>query len=140
MDDVTEELGLISCCAMDHLDSPRGEPFDRFTELAVAAFSVLSPLVSRIDAERQWFKSHHGLCGHETPLSQPCFAYTIESDLLFLVTDNLIASLCAANALVPDSPHIRFYACHPTYNSGQRPVGTFCIIDTAQQFSGRSLQ
>ncbi|MFP3442648.1 GGDEF domain-containing protein, partial [Pantoea sp. SIMBA_133] len=48
------------------LDTPADEAFDRITQLACGLFDLPIALVSLVDAERQWFKSHQGLTTSET--------------------------------------------------------------------------
>ncbi|GAA3910529.1 hypothetical protein GCM10022228_21880 [Halomonas cibimaris] len=46
---------------LDILDTPAAEGFDRLTELARDIFDVPIALISLVDENRQWFKSHPGL-------------------------------------------------------------------------------
>ena len=43
------------------LDTEPEARFDRYTEVACSTFDVPIALVTLVDAERQWFKSHHGI-------------------------------------------------------------------------------
>ncbi len=43
------------------LDTPQDGAFDRITSLASRLFSVPIAIVSVVDQDRIWFKSHHGL-------------------------------------------------------------------------------
>src|SRR5262249_40241416 len=62
-----EDARLAALRDLRILDTPPEERFDRLTRLAAAAFDVPIVMVSLIDAERQWFKSYHGLAFRETP-------------------------------------------------------------------------
>ena len=53
--------------ALDILDTPAEERFDRFTRIATSALDMPISLVSLIDRNRQWFKSQVGLDLCETP-------------------------------------------------------------------------
>ncbi len=53
--------------ALDVLDVPPEERFDRVTRLANKMFEVPIALVSLVDADRQWFKSTVGLDATESP-------------------------------------------------------------------------
>ncbi|NWO07858.1 MAG: hypothetical protein HLX50_19815 [Alteromonadaceae bacterium] len=55
--------------ALDVLDTPPEERFDRITRLAKSIFGTPVALVSLLDRERQWFKSNQWLAVNETPRS-----------------------------------------------------------------------
>ncbi len=125
-----EEQRVASLCALDILDTPPEQRFDRFTAIAAAAFSVPISLVSLIDADRQWFKSRFGLDAPETPRSSAFCSHAIETVDTFVVPDALLDARFADNPLVVGAPHIRFYAGSPIYSHSGDPLGTLCIIDT----------
>ena len=43
------------------LDTPSDGTFDRITAIAAHLFSVPISIISLVDRDRIWFKSHHGL-------------------------------------------------------------------------------
>src|ERR1700738_4208441 len=45
----------------DILDTPPDGSFDRITAIAARLFSVPISIISLVDHDRIWFKSHHGL-------------------------------------------------------------------------------
>ena len=51
------------------LDTPPDGAFDRVTRLAAGYFSVPICIVSIVDHDRIWFKSHHGVEVSEVPRS-----------------------------------------------------------------------
>ena len=131
-----EHKRLAALCALNILDTPCEERFDRFTLLATAAFSVPISLVSLVDAERHWFKSRQGLAACQTARSLAFCSYAIESQETFVVNDAMLDVRFASNPLVTGAPHIRFYAGHPIRTLDGYAVGTLCIIDTsARAFS-----
>lgn len=112
------------------LDTAPDERFDRLTAFAADLFDVPVALVSLIDAERQWFKSHHGLPASETPRSISFCAHTILNDEALIVEDAAEHPLFHGNPLVLSGPCLRFYAGVPlTADDGQR-IGTLCIGDS----------
>ena len=112
------------------LDSPTEERFDRITRIAAAAFDVPIALVSLVDRNRQWFKSHFGLKTTETPRDQAFCAHAILNRDIMVVRDTLLDPRFADNPLVIGEPRIRFYAgCPLTLPDGSSP-GTLCLIDT----------
>jgi len=56
-----EQLRLAAVRRYDILDSPPDGAFSRVTALAARLFGVPIAIVSIVDSERIWFKSHHGL-------------------------------------------------------------------------------
>ena len=135
-----ESARLQALAELDILDTPAETRFDRFTRLAAMTFDTPIALVSLVDAERQWFKSRHGLAAAETPRSLSFCAHALAADDMLVVNDAASDARFAKNLLVTGEPHIRFYAGQPVYNAGQ-PVGTLCVIDTRPRtFSGEQRQ
>jgi diguanylate cyclase (GGDEF)-like protein/PAS domain S-box-containing protein len=125
----TEQARLNALAELDILDTPAETRFDRFTRLAAMTFDVPIALVSLVDADRQWFKSRHGLAAAETPRSLSFCAHAVAADDMLVVTDATLDPRFATNLLVTGEPRIRFYAGQPVYNAGHA-VGTLCVIDT----------
>ncbi len=116
------ELGL--------LDSEREERFDRLTRIAAAAFDVPIALISLIDAERQWFKSCHGLATCQTSRDLAFCAHAVGQRSDLLVADTWLDDRFADNPLVLGEPRIRFYAGSPLILDDGTCLGTLCLIDT----------
>jgi GAF domain-containing protein len=110
------------------LDSPAEERFDRITRLARRVFDVPIALVSLVDAERLWFKSHQGIDLRETPREVLFCAHAIHDDRVFIVPDALTDPRFADNPAVTGEIRIRFYAGRPIRILGRR-VGTLCLVD-----------
>lgn len=110
------------------LDSPAEERFDRITRLARRVFDVPIALVSLVDAERQWFKSHQGLDVRETPREISFCSHAIHDDRVFIVPDALTDPRFADNPAVTGEIRARFYAGRPIRMFGRR-VGTLCLVD-----------
>ena len=62
-----EESRLKLLHALNILDTPSEEVFDRITRLVARILDVPIALVSLVDTERQWFKSRIGIDTNETP-------------------------------------------------------------------------
>jgi DNA-binding response OmpR family regulator len=110
------------------LDSPAEERFDRITRLARRVFDVPIALVSLVDADRQWFKSHQGLDVRETHREVSFCAHAIHDDRVFIVPDALTDPRFADNPAVTGAIRARFYAGRPIRMFGRR-VGTLCLVD-----------
>jgi GAF domain-containing protein len=93
------------------LDTASEESFDNIAHLAATLLAAPISLICLIDSERQWFKSHIGLKGRETPREGGFCAHAILAPgALLVVPDALLDSRFAENPMVRDDPVIRFYA------------------------------
>lgn len=117
-------------CALDLLDSPPEEVFDRITRLVGCLLDVPVALLSLIDRQRQFFKSTYGLGVRETPREVSFCGHALAQRAPLVVPDALQDPRFADNPLVHSPPHIRFYAGVPVYSANGVPLGTVCAIDT----------
>ena len=124
-----EEERLNALNRLEILDTLEEQAYDDLTLLAAQICDTPIALVSLIDEERQWFKSHHGLDVCETPKDVAFCAHAIHGDGLFMVEDSENDERFHDNPLVTDAPHVKFYAGFPLYIEGKYPVGTLCVID-----------
>ena len=111
------------------LDSSPEERFDKITRMAQRLFNVPFAGVSFVEGERQWFKSRQGLDLPEMTRDQSFCGHAINDDAVYVIEDAVLDPLFAANALVVNEPHIRFYAAQPVKGVGGHMVGTICIMD-----------
>ncbi|WGI24556.1 ATP-binding protein [Halomonas alkaliantarctica] len=136
-----ETQRLAALHTLQVLDTPQDTAFERLTQLARDLFDVPIALVSLVDKERQWFKSHQGLEVCETERTVSFCAYAIAHDGPLVIEDTHKDARFADNRLVTDSPHIRSYAGYPLRPLDGMAVGTLCIIDQQpRQFSERDLK
>lgn len=126
-----EDARLYALRQLDILDTDPEEAFDRIARLASFAFGVPIVLISLVDEDRQWFKSHHGIAACETPRSMSFCAHAVLSKRMLVVEDALDDERFADNPLVTDAPNIRFYAGAPLRLGDGQVVGTLCLIDAA---------
>ena len=125
-----EEFRLRALRSLSILDTPAEERFDRLTRLARRVFDVSIALVSLVDENRQWFKSHAGLDVSETPRDISFCGHAILGDEALIVPDAAQDERFADNPLVLNTPKIRFYAGIPLKHINGSKLGTLCIIDT----------
>ncbi|MBE7158370.1 MAG: PAS domain S-box protein, partial [Rhodospirillales bacterium] len=119
---------LMSCELLDTRAAPE---FDQITALAAETFGVPVALITLVDAERQWFKSSHGLDVTETPRDQAFCAHTILDHQPLIVPDAQLDPRFTDNPLVTGAPHIRFYAGAPLTTHEGHNLGALCLIDFA---------
>jgi GAF domain-containing protein len=125
-----EEQRIEALHALGILDTEPEERFDRYTDEISATLDVPVALVSLVDTDRQWFKSHHGVDATETPRDMSICAHAIHGRDVMQVPDALADIRFADNPLVTGAPHMRFYAGMPLTLRDGTCVGTLCVADT----------
>jgi signal transduction histidine kinase/CheY-like chemotaxis protein len=129
-----EEARLQVLRALAILDTPAEERFDRLTRMAGRHFKVPIALVSLIDADRQWFKSHPGFPVSEVERKLSFCGHTILSDAPFIIPDARLDPRFHDNPQVTGYPGIRAYAGIPLVGEGGLCFGSFCIIDDQPRY------
>lgn len=119
----------------DILDTPADGNFDRLTSLASKMFNMPIAIISLVDKDRIWFKSHHGLEGVEQIDRDPglCASAILSKDV-YLVENAIEDPRCLTNPLVCGQFGLRFYAAAPLRTGDDHNIGTFCIIDKIQRY------
>lgn len=124
-----EEARLQSLHALGVLDTEPEERFDRYTRQACDALDVPIALVSMVDADRQWFKSHQGTTLVQTPRDVSMCAHAILGADVFQVPDLLDDHRFADSPAATGAGRARFYAGVPLVLSDGSRVGTLCVMD-----------
>ena len=111
------------------MDTPPDEAFDRVARLAASLFNVPIALISFLDSERAWFKSHIGTEIAEIPRDITLCNRTVLSDEINLVPNALEDPVFAANPLVIGEIGVRFYAGAPLITRDGHRIGVLCVVD-----------
>ena len=125
----------------DILDTPPDGAFDRITALAARRFGVPISIISIVDEDRIWFKSHHGVPVEQIGRDPGLCASAILSDDPHILTDASIDPRSLANPLVAGDFGLRFYAGVPLTTDDGHNLGT-CASSTkkrGQSISRRSM-
>jgi GAF domain-containing protein len=97
----------------DILDTPPDGSFDRITALAADLFSVPIAIISLVDHDRIWFKSHHGLDVAQIDRAPGLCASAILQDRPWILTDARADIRSLTNPLVAGEFGLRFYTGIP---------------------------
>ena len=125
----SEAARLAAVRRYDILDSPPDGAFDRITALAARRFGVPIAIISIVDEDRIWFKSHHGVPVEQIDREPGLCASAILGDTPYLIEDARKDPRSLANPLVAGEFGLRFYAAVPLTTSDGHNLGTLCVID-----------
>ena len=112
------------------LDTPIEERFERIGRLLCRVLGMPMAAISLVDADRQWFKSVHGLDVKQTPRKTSFCSHAILSDETLVVPDARLDPRFSDNPLVTGESNFRFYAGHPLKITDGIRIGTLCVFDT----------
>ncbi|MBX9746690.1 MAG: GAF domain-containing protein, partial [Hyphomonadaceae bacterium] len=124
-----EEERLAAVHRLGLLDTEPEERFERHTRIATAALDVPIALITLVDRDRQWFKSHQGFDFSETPRDIGFCSHAVLANAPLVVSDALADDRFAENPAVVGDPRVRFYAGIPLHTADGACVGAFCIVD-----------
>ena len=129
-DPQVEEKRLKELRSYDILDSLNEKDYEDITTLASVICDVPIVLISLVDKDRQWFKSHYGLDADETHRQHSFCSHAITNPgQAFIIPDSRLDDRFKNNPLVTGNPNVIFYAGIPLVSNSGYGLGTFCIID-----------
>jgi len=126
-----EEDRLKKLYELDILDTLEEQAYDDLTHIAAQICNVPIALISLIDRDRQFLKSHHGLDVNEVSRELGFCPHAILNDDLTIVEDTSKDERFHDNPLVTDGPRVKFYAGAPLIFPNNIRLGTLCIVDHA---------
>lgn len=116
------------------LDSFTERDYDDITYLASIICNTKVALISFVDDDRQWFKSHKGIDMTQSPREHSFCAHAILSPNETLVVEDSREDVrFKDNPLVTGDPNIVFYAGVPLVTEDGFGLGTVCVLDTKPQ-------
>lgn len=124
-----ERARLAAVDRYDVLDTPPDGAFDRITALAARLFGVPISIVSIVDRDRIWFKSHHGVEAEQIDREPGLCASAICQYEPWLVSDAEIDPRTIDNSLVAGELGLRFYLGVPLATGDGYNLGTLNVID-----------
>ncbi|MBE4719135.1 protein kinase [Pseudarthrobacter sp. AB1] len=113
------------------LDTPPDGAFDRITALAARLFNVPIAIVSIVDHDRIWFKSHHGTTVAQVNRDPGLCASAIMQGEVWVVENAPEDPRTLSNPLVAGDLGLGFYAGAPLRTREGYNLGTLCILDIA---------
>lgn len=126
---INERERLAAVRRYDVLDTPPDGAFDRITAIAARRFAVPIAIISVVDQDRIWFKSHFGLDVKQIGRDPGLCASAILSELPHVLPDAAKDVRSLANPLVAGEFGLRFYAGVPLRTFDGYNLGTLCVID-----------
>ena len=123
-----EEQRLEKLYELDIMDTLEEQGYDDITHLAAQICGVPIALISLIDSERQFFKSHYGLDEKEISRKLGFCPHAILDNDLTIVEDVTKDERFHDNPLVSGGPQVRFYAGAPLIMEDDLRVGTLCVV------------
>lgn len=111
------------------LDTLPEEDFDNITNLIANICDVPISLITLLDADRNFLKSHYGIPFNESPRNISfCGHAILDNSPIFIVEDATKDERFHDNPLIKDH-NVAFYAGVPLINPDGFPLGTLCIYD-----------
>ncbi|WAJ31570.1 GAF domain-containing protein [Antarcticirhabdus aurantiaca] len=131
-----ESLRLAALRSYDILDTPPEQGFDDIVMLASQICGTPIALVTLLDRDRQWFKARAGTDICETPIGSAICRHAIGGSEVLVIPDLAADPRTAANPLVTEPPHMRFYAGAPLATPDGVTLGTICVLDVEPRPDG----
>ena len=124
-----EAARMVAVRRYDILDTPPDGAFDRLTAIASRLFNVPIAIISVVDHDRIWFKSHQGLEVQQIDREPGLCASAILQAEPWILENAKTDPRSLSNPLVAGEFGLRFYVGVPLQTSDGFNLGTLCVID-----------
>lgn len=124
-----EERRMQSVRRYDILDSPPDGSFDHVTQVAARLMGTPISIISIVDSDRIWFKSHHGVDVTQIAREPGLCASAIMQDGPWLVDNAPLDPRTISNPLVAGEFGLQFYLGIPLQTHDGFNLGTLCVLD-----------
>ncbi|RFA22855.1 hypothetical protein B7R25_03925 [Subtercola boreus] len=111
------------------LDTLPSEALDRVTAMAARLFSAPIAIVSVVDHDRTWFRSHYGDAVDEIARQIDLTAALSPSDEPIVIEDGRTDDRARDHPLVTGPLQLRFYVGVPLRRSNGAVIGTLSVLD-----------
>ncbi|MFA5508885.1 MAG: sensor domain-containing diguanylate cyclase [Vulcanimicrobiota bacterium] len=137
-----ESLRLKALAALELLDQPEEERFQRITRLVRRHFQAAGSAITLIDKERAYFLARDGMSSaRETPRSKTLCSQVVIGRRPVVVSDHSPDSLTPAYQGLVEQLSLNFYAGMPLLTPDGYAVGALCVMDhIPRKFSRRELE
>ena len=132
-----EFMRLHALRSLNVLDTEKDYRFDMITYYAAKLLEAPICLIALIDADRQWFKSAHGVDISETPRSISFCGHSIcevvsdySYERIVEVHDTLLDERYFDNPIVIGEPFVRSYIAYVLQSDTGMNIGTLCVDNT----------
>lgn len=131
-----EDARLAALAAYGVLDTPPEPDFDDLATIASYVCGTPVALVTLLDRDRQFFKSHVGTEIAGTPIDMALCSHVMARKELLVIADLAGDARTRDNPLVTGEEHIRFYAGAPLLTQDGHMLGTLCVLDRTARSDG----
>lgn len=124
-----EALRMRAVHRYDILDTPPDGSFDHVTQVAARLMGTPIAIISIVDTDRIWFKSHHGVEVEQISRDPGLCASAIMQDGPWLVDNAPLDPRTMSNPLVAGDFGLQFYLGIPLETRDGFKLGTLCVLD-----------
>jgi DNA-binding CsgD family transcriptional regulator len=128
-DSPREEARIAEVRRYEILGTPPDGAFDRIAMLAAQLLDMPIAIVSIVDVDRIWFKSHHGIDATEVARDPGLCASAVLEQKPWVVEDAAIDPRTLTNPLVAGKLGLRAYAGAQLVTRDGHNLGMLCVLD-----------